>query len=689
MHFRYQKDLQPSLLQRIKDSSSGLNTQKYSRTILEPSQVSSYPSGNSSQLEQYSNNFMNTQGNQTFLQQSQDYLVQLSEYLRKIDQELKLIEDRHANNKFEEGDPIEIVEGGYTNYNAREIIIQTDDPRDQMIENLLKNNKEIRQSVEEISRFTVQAVQKLSKRTNKYEEEKKIPRDPEVENLDGLIEQNHNQGLQLKEQLKRLSDRMEKLTNSERLNEFMNVITDNQRQSQVLQEKVQQLEKQVKQQQELLGQPNPIKEQITQEEDQLRREIKLMKKRFRQLDKSNREEIKQNQQDHGNIYNVSKQIERLKTHLSLIKTNRTIIQNNSQPNLNSINNNGGTTSNYNSQIEQNLRNYTNRIENMIDYNKTGDKKGPDTKIQDTESDIAKAKKLIQFKRKMIENEGKMYSQKIKQQETQYNKSVKQIQDTEEIIQLKNEENQKLADEIKRLQECLDPDILKILLMQNTLMQNQTERGSNLQQSLTLNTGSQLNIVRSYANLSAKKKLISTEENIFEKKQVNQEKTIATSKINQSLKLDSINDQFRSTTEQTSTTIVPSSKNQNIYKSMNVGKRLQNLKQLAKEERKSNNTQNTNQNERDAINLRSAQRSRSNTNQVNNTNINHRFRNVLNNDNDESFEEAKQLDLDPLAIEQLRTQLINNRIGVQQNRLPDKIVLIDKVNGRVQLGQHIQ
>jgi hypothetical protein len=48
--------------------------------------------------------------------------------------------------------------------------------------------------------------------------------------------------------------------------------------------------------------------------------------------------------------------------------------------------------------------------------------------------------------------------------------------------------------------------------------------------LTLSTaGGQLNIVRSYANLSAKKKLISTEDNLFEKKA---EKTIAANnKIN--------------------------------------------------------------------------------------------------------------------------------------------------------------
>jgi len=48
--------------------------------------------------------------------------------------------------------------------------------------------------------------------------------------------------------------------------------------------------------------------------------------------------------------------------------------------------------------------------------------------------------------------------------------------------------------------------------------------------------------------------------LIDKKAIPNDKTITTGKINQSLKLDSINDQFRSTTEHTSSTIVPSINN---------------------------------------------------------------------------------------------------------------------------------
>lgn len=58
--------------------------------------------------------------------------------------------------------------------------------------------------------------------------------------------------------------------------------------------------------------------------------------------------------------------------------------------------------------------------------------------------------------------------------------------------------------------------------------------------MNINPGS-LSIVRSYANLSAKKKLISTKDNLFDNKKSNKEKTIPGSKINQSLKLDSLNE----------------------------------------------------------------------------------------------------------------------------------------------------
>lgn len=41
---------------------------------------------------------------------------------------------------------------------------------------------------------------------------------------------------------------------------------------------------------------------------------------------------------------------------------------------------------------------------------------------------------------MLENESKMYGQKLKQVENNFKKSEKAVADTEEIIQLKNKEN---------------------------------------------------------------------------------------------------------------------------------------------------------------------------------------------------------------------------------------------------------
>lgn len=61
----------------------------------------------------------------------------------------------------------------------------------------------------------------------------------------------------------------------------------------------------------------------------MEKQIKFLKRRFRELDRSNREEGKVNSNDFGNMYNMSRQLERLKSHLSQIKSNRTIIGSNS------------------------------------------------------------------------------------------------------------------------------------------------------------------------------------------------------------------------------------------------------------------------------------------------------------------------------------------------------------------------
>eukprot|EP00347_Sterkiella_histriomuscorum_P008622 403344390 len=628
----------------------------------------------------------------------------------QVDKELDLIKQKQNQDKFEEGDPITILhskEGSQTN-KAREIIIQTEDPRDQMIESLLKNNIEIRQQMEEISSFTVNVIQKLKIRH--HQEEQKIEKDPELEIVEIEVDKSHHQCLMLKDQLRKLNERFDRLTNAEKINEFSNATTDNQRQIAFLNDKIKGLESMIQKQNALKDQPNPVKDQIQLEEGQLKAQIKLMKKRFRQLDKSNREEIKINQQDFGNIYNAAKQIERLKTHLTLIKTNRTIISNNSQPNLSNNHNTAAYNSSTNNQQQNrestNQTNLniikqattTNRNEQNLDFSKLIGLENQG--LSQVENDIQKNKKLIQFKKKMLENETKMYNQKLKQQENQYSKSLKSIQDAEEIILLKNQENQSLAEELKQLQNVIDPDLLKIF-MQNVAQPNLTERPGMQQQSLNSNSGG-LALVRSYANLSAKKKLTSNEDNQYErmKRQIQQEKTINNtnkngSKINQSLKLDSFTEEFRSSTEQTSATTIPKN-NQQIYKSMQVGKRLQNLKQLQKEERKSNNTTNNNQSGR------VQERSRSINNNYNQNHIqanpqsqfrNQRFRNILNNNHDESFEEAKHLDVDNEAISQLRSNLIQHRIGVNQNRelldIPERIVLNDKVHGLVQIGKHIQ
>ena len=41
---------------------------------------------------------------------------------------------------------------------------------------------------------------------------------------------------------------------------------------------------------------------------------------------------------------------------------------------------------------------------------------------------------------MLENEAKIYQQKLKQTENNFTKVLKRIEDTQEIIQLKNQEN---------------------------------------------------------------------------------------------------------------------------------------------------------------------------------------------------------------------------------------------------------
>jgi hypothetical protein len=51
------------------------------------------------------------------------------------------------------------------------------------------------------------------------------------------------------------------------------------------------------------------------------------------------------------------------------------------------------------------------------------------KEQEGESELSKTRKQIQFKKRMLENEAKIYNQKLKQQESAFKKVLNRIVDT--------------------------------------------------------------------------------------------------------------------------------------------------------------------------------------------------------------------------------------------------------------------
>lgn len=70
--------------------------------------------------------------------------------------------------------------------------------------------------------MTLQTIEKLNHRPLKEEEESQ----PELDALDSLLDQNMKQILNFKHEIKRLSDRLEALADTNRINEYTNGLVD-------------------------------------------------------------------------------------------------------------------------------------------------------------------------------------------------------------------------------------------------------------------------------------------------------------------------------------------------------------------------------------------------------------------------------------------------------------------------------